>query len=217
MFSLHIFYQLSLLGPYCEVPCCFIEIGSTEREWGEEEAGNIWAECLSQHLGLSTTASSVDGGIDKEVLEMTSDHSCQDHPVVTTPGDTDSSSSKFKKYAVMSIGGGHYVPKMNDIARLGDQFFVGHALSTYMFAHYAEDPDVQPLMKGGWRAIVEEGIHSTRMGVPGDANLYVLVDKKAFKAPLKNAITEFLDTHGIKWTFSVADIKRLQTKEEFVR
>ena len=33
-------------GPYAEVPCCFVEIGSTEVDWDDREAGAIWAKCL---------------------------------------------------------------------------------------------------------------------------------------------------------------------------
>ena len=31
----------------------------------------------------------------------------------------------------MSIGGGHYVPKLNDAARLGEGLHIGHALASY--------------------------------------------------------------------------------------
>ena len=84
-----------------------------------------------------------------------------------------------------------------------------------MFAHYADDPDTTPLLEGGWKAIVDEGISSTMRGamVSPDTELIVLVDKKAFKAPLKNAITEHLTNRGTNWTFSISDIKKLRNKD----
>ena len=98
------------------------------------------------------------------------------------------------------------------VGYLGEEFYVGHALSSYMFAHYADNPDASPLLEGGWKAIVDEGIDSTMKGamVSPDTELMVLVDKKAFKAPLKNAITKHLTDRGVNWTFSVSDIKKLQ-------
>ena len=194
-------YQVTLEGthhgPYAEVPCCFVEIGSTEHDWGEEEAGAIWAKCLSEHFDFQTTsAMSENGEIFIEEMDQLE-------------------ASSSRTYAIMTIGGGHYVPKLNDVARLGEEFYVGHALSSYMFAHYADDPDAPPLLEGGWRAIIDEGIESTMKGamISPDTELMVLVDKKAFKAPLKNAITEHLTTRGINWTFSVSDVKKLQKKD----
>jgi D-aminoacyl-tRNA deacylase len=35
-------------GPYLEKPCCFIEIGSSENEWKDKDAGKIIAKTISQ-------------------------------------------------------------------------------------------------------------------------------------------------------------------------
>ena len=192
-------YQVTLEGthhgPYAEVPCCFVEIGSTENDWGEEEAGAIWAKSLSEHFEF-------------QMIDVTSE---TDETEISTNSEQ-SPSVLGKTYVIMTIGGGHYIPKLNDVARLGEEFYVGHALSSYMFAHYADNPDASPLLEGGWKAIVDEGIDSTMKGamVSPDTELMVLVDKKAFKAPLKNAITKHLTDRGVNWTFSVSDIKKLQ-------
>jgi len=33
-------------GPFIETPCCFIEIGSTDKEWGDEGAGKVIAKTI---------------------------------------------------------------------------------------------------------------------------------------------------------------------------
>jgi len=37
-------------GPYIETPCCFIEIGSSEKEWKDEKAVNIIAETIKKAI-----------------------------------------------------------------------------------------------------------------------------------------------------------------------
>lgn len=37
-------------GPYLEKPCCFIEIGTTEKQWKEEEAGKIIARTINRAI-----------------------------------------------------------------------------------------------------------------------------------------------------------------------
>lgn len=34
------------------VPCCFVEIGSKDEDWGREDAADLWAEVLERSLGL---------------------------------------------------------------------------------------------------------------------------------------------------------------------
>lgn len=93
-------------GPYVEVPACFVEIGSCEAEWTNSEAGEIWCDVLGQHLGLvpkeSETTSTITEGLTS--LSVSSGTvSIPESPV--SPGGV----------VVMTIGGGHYVPKMNDM------------------------------------------------------------------------------------------------------
>jgi D-aminoacyl-tRNA deacylase len=40
-------------GPYVEVPACFVEIGSSESEWEDGDAGIAWANCLSKHFDFN--------------------------------------------------------------------------------------------------------------------------------------------------------------------
>jgi D-aminoacyl-tRNA deacylase len=37
-------------GPLIEKPCCFIEIGSSEKHWGEEEAGDVIARTIEKTI-----------------------------------------------------------------------------------------------------------------------------------------------------------------------
>ena len=107
-------YQVSLEathhGPYVGLPACFVEIGSTEREWGDDEAGLIWSQCLAKEFkfpppnisSTSTIASSSTTSapitVDQEDLSL-------------EELDNDGKNN----VVVISIGGGHYVPKMNDL------------------------------------------------------------------------------------------------------
>ena len=44
-------------GPSLNTPSLFIEIGSTPQHWGREDAANVWADVLSEELGLESTIS----------------------------------------------------------------------------------------------------------------------------------------------------------------
>ncbi len=37
-------------GPYIEKPCCFIEIGSSEKDWGDKKAGEIIAKTIKRAM-----------------------------------------------------------------------------------------------------------------------------------------------------------------------
>jgi len=47
-------YELTLEvthhGPYLEKPCCFIEIGSSEEEWKDKEAGKVIADTIKEAI-----------------------------------------------------------------------------------------------------------------------------------------------------------------------
>jgi len=203
-------YQVTLEGthhgPYADIPSCFVEIGSSESEWSEEEAGSIWATCLKDHYKLCPPLE----GEKKELDDLEGGESLV---LGTEEGEErEVGADTVRKYMIMSIGGGHYVPKLNDVARLGEQFQIGHALSTYTLSHYIEDPDCPPLIEGGWQRIIDEAISSTQLSMDSDTELLVLLDKKAFKSALKNSIIDHLDRRGIKWYYSVSDVKKLMNK-----
>jgi D-aminoacyl-tRNA deacylase len=108
---------------------------------------------------------------------------------------------------VMSIGGGHYVPKLNDAARFGDGLYTGHALATYTLQEHLDGTAALPL-EGGWKGVVHEAVHSTRIAHP-TAQLICLVDKKAFGAEKRKAVTSYLEELGVVWTNQLSDVRKL--------
>lgn len=107
-------YQVTLEathhGPYVSKPVCFLEIGSTEEHWSIPECGDIMADILIGHLGLY-------------------------HPNDNDNNNEEENSTDNNTKIVMNvIGGGHYVPKQNDGARLG--MYTGHALTTVIHCYY---------------------------------------------------------------------------------
>lgn len=182
-------------GPYVEVPTCFVEIGSSEAEWSNENAGRIWARCLGQYFGMD--------------------------PIPTVSDDPDTSKPSFGDHdefvegceyydeiengtesgiVCMQIGGGHYVPKMNDMvsstlipflnsigillvffvyqARFSSKIFVGHALATYTLQEAFESGVVEEDGTPRWRKIIQEGINSTRIAFPVNSNIFRFVQVK---------------------------------------
>jgi D-tyrosyl-tRNA(Tyr) deacylase len=77
--------------------------GSTELEWGIPEAGSIWADCLLRHLGVSRDGDRETGAAVN--TELTSDLPAHGDMLIEETGGI----------VLMSIGGGHYVPKVNDV------------------------------------------------------------------------------------------------------
>ena len=47
-------------GPILYSPSLFIEIGSTEEHWGRVDAAEVWADVLSEELGISCPSSDID-------------------------------------------------------------------------------------------------------------------------------------------------------------
>jgi D-tyrosyl-tRNA(Tyr) deacylase len=80
-------------GPFSEVPVCYVEIGSSENEWSNEHAGEIWANTLGNHFYLPK----------------------QDGSKIELKGYIDI--PREQRLVVMLIGGGHYVPKLSDMVR----------------------------------------------------------------------------------------------------
>mmetsp|Transcript_92509 Transcript_92509/g.169782 ORF Transcript_92509/g.169782 Transcript_92509/m.169782 type:complete len:452 (+) Transcript_92509:52-1407(+) len=172
-------------GPHCDVPACFVEIGSTEAEWGREDAGDLWSQVLLNNL------------------------------VDTESGGSESASNSFfpeqSTVAVVLIGGGHYCPKMCDVARMGHHIYVGHILASYTLTSYFQKKANHTdkgfaQVEGGWQHVVTEAVEGTSRAFPG-SKVVVLIDKKAFKASIRNAIADFLSTKGIEHTykFSLSD------------
>ena len=105
-------------GPFVEIPACFVEIGSTEVDWPDPIAGTIWADVLVNNLGIKNWL------VDQED-QMRVQHGGDPTPTDVEPRDGDcldkayDSDDKPNELVIVSIGGGHYVPRMNDLARIG--------------------------------------------------------------------------------------------------
>lgn len=176
-------------GPYVSIPACFVEIGSTEAEWGVLEAGVIWADCLLKHFKIS-----------RSVDDIISSICITDNVLVEDFNDSNG-------VVMVSIGGGHYVPKMNDVARFGAGMYTGHSLATYALQRHLDGTHRDPI-EGGWKHIINEAIESTKLS-HSTAVLIVLLDKKAFISDHKKLIISYLEENGIKWTHKVGDVKKL--------
>lgn len=157
-------------GPYLNRPTCFVEIGSTESNWNDRDAGISWSDIIMKTL-------------------------------------TARKNEKVQpKFVVCSIGGGHYVPKINDICRIGNEIAIGHMLASYTLQSFFEEGCTNPL---GYQEIIGEIIQSTRVTYR-DTEIIVFLDKKAFTAVNRNAIITFVNTLGINKIFhSVSDVKKL--------
>ena len=91
-------------GPILDVPALFIEVGSTEPYWPNEEAAQLLAEVIHDGLGLS------DGFLNESLGEWKT--SFIGHPVLVT------------------LGGGHYAPKANKLG-LENNVWIGHMLANH--------------------------------------------------------------------------------------
>jgi len=181
-------------GPHSSLPACFCEIGSTEEQWGNEDAGLAWADILEAHLGLSVAPAA---------SALAEQAQVDDNAVPTMPDHKDGKGA----VVMVVIGGGHYTPKMNDAARVGPPLYCGHALATYTLSGYFDGSAESPI-DGGWKAVVDEIVLSTRVSFP-EASLVVFVDKKAFGSSGRRLIMSHLEEQGIKTTNSFSDVKGL--------
>ena len=177
-------------GPFAETPSAFVEIGSTEAEWSRADAAEPLVSALLGELA---------GELAGEVETRRPDgKGSQCSPVV------------------IGLGGGHYTPKMGDVAGAGAA--VGHILSSYAIA-FAPPADGGPvgaeeglacLMAGGGGGAILEAVESTRRSfggalLDGDGAepapaLLVQVDKKGFgKKWQRDAVLALLEREGLSW------------------
>ena len=99
-------------GPVTDVPCLFIEVGSTQEYWPHEGAASLLSDVIWEGLGLSGTDEI--GNWDAQ-----SNHS---HPVLIT------------------LGGGHYAPKGNKLGS-EEHVWLGHMLANHSIPFgTSEDP-----------------------------------------------------------------------------
>ena len=123
----------TVLGPHVDLPTCFIEIGSTENEWGIPELGLFWADLLCEHFREwdQNPLQQPQSQPPSPPQPQSSQQQPQPPPQAQSEIGISSSGLGLGQVVVMSIGGGHYVPKLNDAARLGEGLHIGHALASY--------------------------------------------------------------------------------------
>jgi len=88
-------------GPILDVPALFIEVGSTEPYWPNEEAAKLLAEIIGEGLGFDNNFSNS----------------------AWTP-------ENIGEPVLMTLGGGHYAPKANKLA-LEENVWLGHMLANH--------------------------------------------------------------------------------------
>jgi D-aminoacyl-tRNA deacylase len=109
--------------------------------------------------------------------------------------------AQITRVAVL-VGGGHYCPKMNDIARLGPLVATGHTLASYTLTDYfADGAPHTDAVEGGWQHVLLEAVSSTKAAFGPEKEIVCIIDKKAFKADARNEMTSLLDQAGLKWYF----------------
>ena len=124
-------------GPWLEVPALFIEIGSTEAIWPDEEAAEHLAGIIAEGLGLNGT---------KQIGVWDSvEHSGE--------------------LVLVTLGGGHYAPRANKLALL-DGVWLGHMLATYALPFdKPEEEGKSP--GGTWSQSISQALAATKIAYPG--------------------------------------------------
>lgn len=167
------------------VPCCFVEIGSKDEDWGREDAAELWAGVLERSLGFAAPGE----GSNSSGSSSSSRSAQAAAPEQTKP-----------KAMVLGLGGGHYVPKMNDLLRHRDDILVGHMCAGYCFEGAPE----------AWQQGVLAAVAASKAAVPDSAAdgipVVVYVDKKSFKAARRNELMAFLDAQGLPYVVKESEI-----------
>ena len=148
-------------GPTVNVPCLFIEVGSTEATWGHEGASRVLANIMREGL-------------------------------LHAPEDAWNEAKHAGELVLVTLGGGHYAPRANQLAAL-DGVWLGHMLATYAlpFEQMSEGE-----ITGTWKQSILAALEATRRSFPG-GELICSMDKKAFRGWQRQAIRDLLEEEGI--------------------
>ena len=123
-------------GPWLEVPALFIEIGSTQAIWHDEEAAEHLAGIIAEGLGLD--------GTEQVGVWDSVKHSGE--------------------IVLVTLGGGHYAPRANKLALL-DGVWLGHMLATYALP-FEKPEDEGSLPGGTWNQSISQAIAATKTAFP---------------------------------------------------
>lgn len=114
-------------GPTCDVPIMFVEIGSTEEEWKDEDAAKIVAKAVSEFLSK------------QETENRKPDAGNQDAGLKT---------GNQQPNTVFAIGGGHYAKEFTEMALDPEMnIAIGHILPKYAIDKLDEDVFRQAIEK----------------------------------------------------------------------
>lgn len=166
-------------GPFLEAPALFIEVGSTDATWGHEGAADLLAGIIRDGL-LSPDS--------KTWSEV---------------------SNKEEQLVLVTLGGGHYAPRANNLAAL-ENIWLGHMLASYALPFTLVEGE-EPT--GTWKQAINDAIDSTHKAFPG-GELIVSMDKKAFKGWQRQAIRQHLETMNIPLLTTRQIKARLQGTDE---
>ena len=123
-------------GPWLDVPALFIEIGSTEATWPNEDAAELLAEIIADGMAFESEC---------HIGLWDSKENADDLVLVT-------------------LGGGHYAPRANKLASL-DGVWLGHMLATYALPFVKSDDETQP-PGGTWKQSIDSAISATKLAFP---------------------------------------------------
>ena len=169
-------------GPWLEVPCLFIEIGSTEELWPDMAAAECLADLVWKGLGLGTGLQA--GNAEVESCGL---------------GKWDSHINAGEK-VVIGIGGGHYAFRFSALAA-NEGVWLGHMLANYALPMIKPDdphwdPNTGELPRGNWMASIDEAVEATRLAFP-NGEIWAYLDKKSFKGWQRRVIMRHLDSRKI--------------------
>ena len=158
-------------GPWLEVPCLFIEIGSTDTHWGRRDAARVLADIIWRGLGL-------DGG--SGIGKWTEENAGEK--------------------VVVGIGGGHYAPFIGRLAA-HEGIWMGHMVANHSLPFIKPDEDSwnpleDELPLGSWRQAIDSAVESTLRAFPG-GQIWAYLDRKSFKGWQRQSIRRHLEERGI--------------------
>ncbi|MBT4407932.1 MAG: hypothetical protein HOC79_08690 [Euryarchaeota archaeon] len=168
-------------GPWVDVPCMFIEIGSTEEMWPDLPAADCLAQLMWDGLGLGANSAKSATLVSSEV------------------GVWDENINSGEK-VVIGLGGGHYALRFASIAAYPN-VWLGHMLANYALPMEKPtdenwDPKTGVLPEGTWASSIDEAVASTKLAFP-KGELWAYLDKKSFKGWQRQVIMRHLDSIGI--------------------
>uniref|UniRef100_A0A7S3JYW6 D-aminoacyl-tRNA deacylase n=1 Tax=Aureoumbra lagunensis TaxID=44058 RepID=A0A7S3JYW6_9STRA len=153
-------------GPVLSTPSCFVEIGSSDLQYDQNQPAYLWAEILNDLI------------INPQDKKFSSHwtHFAQD--------------VQQDKTIIVVLGGGHYMPKIGDLCAADDSVFLGHMLASYNFKNI-ESTSADNYEPPAWHQTIRAAIDATRQSYPG-VDVVIRLEKKAFRSAARTEIFNFV-------------------------